>query len=259
MVALVTGGGRGIGQGVALRLAREGWSVAVTARSAEQLNGTVAAAEGKMTAIPADIADPASVHLLTRRVETELGPIDLLVNNAAAPGPLGPFWENDPGEWWRCQEVNVRGPMMCCHEIIPGMITRQRGRIVNVVSGAGCFAVPDMSAYVASKTALIRMSEQLALELRPHGVAVFPIRPGIVRTAMVEQARTRIPLVQKLLDEGREVTPDVVAELVLFLASGQADALSGRLISVDRDYRQMAHRAEEALREEVGLLRTKEL
>jgi NAD(P)-dependent dehydrogenase (short-subunit alcohol dehydrogenase family) len=116
-----------------------------------------------------------------------------------------------------------------------------------------------MSAYVVSKTALIRLSEQLALELQPHGVSVFPIRPGIVRTAMVEDARGRVPLIQKLLDEGREVTPDRVAELVLFLASGRADALSGRLFSVDEDVEEVLRRAGEVRESDFYTLRLRKL
>ena len=91
-----------------------------------------------------------------------------------------------------------------------------------------------MSAYVASKTALIRLSEQLAMEMKPHGISVFPIRPGVVRTAMVEEAREAVPLIQKILDEGQDVTADVVADLVLFLASGKADRLSGAPVQRQR-------------------------
>jgi NAD(P)-dependent dehydrogenase (short-subunit alcohol dehydrogenase family) len=259
MVALVTGGGRGIGQGIALRLAREGWAVAVTARSADQLEETVRRSEGRMIAVAADIGDPESVQRMTREVEEKLGRVTLLVNNAGTGGPFGPLWETDPVEWWRCQEVNVRGPMLCCRAVLPGMIANRNGRIVNVASGAGCQALPDMSAYVISKTALIRLSEQLALELQPHGVSVFPIRPGIVRTAMVEEARARVPLIQRLLDEGREVTPERVAELVVLLASGRADALSGRLFSVDEDVDEVLRREAEVRAGDLYTLRLRKL
>jgi NAD(P)-dependent dehydrogenase (short-subunit alcohol dehydrogenase family) len=127
MVALVTGGGRGIGQGVALRLAKQGWAVAVSARSADQLTETVGRSEGRMIAVVADVADPDSVKAMVREVEGTLGRITLLVNNAGAAGPLGPFWENDPEDWWRCQQVNLRGPMLCCREILPGMIAGKAG------------------------------------------------------------------------------------------------------------------------------------
>jgi NAD(P)-dependent dehydrogenase (short-subunit alcohol dehydrogenase family) len=257
MVALVTGGGRGIGQGVALRLAKEGWDVAITARSADQLAETIKLAGGRIVAVTADVSNRASVQGLVKQVERSLGPIGLLVNNAAIGGPFGPFWENNPQDWWRCQEVNLLGPMLCCWEVVPAMIAYKAGRIINVVSGAGCQAFPDMSAYVVSKTAIIRLSEQLALELKPHGVSVFPMMPGLVRTAMVEEARQRLPFVQKMLDDGREVTPDLVAGLVLTLASGRVDSLSGRLFSVGEDVGEIVRRADEVRANELRLLRVR--
>ena len=258
-VALVTGGGRGIGQGIAIGLVKAGMRVAVTARSADQLAETVDLAGGGTIAIAADVADPAAVRAMVREVEQRLGPVDLLVNNAGTSGPYGPLWESDPETWWRCQEVNLRGPYLCCREVLPGMIARRSGRIVNVASGAGIFAIPEMSAYVASKTALIRLSEQIALEAGPHGVKVFPIRPGVVRTAMVEEGRKKVAMIQKILDDGLDVTPQVVANLVLFLASGRADALSGRLFSVNDDIEGMVRRAEEVESGELYLLRSRRL
>ncbi|HYL38099.1 MAG TPA: SDR family oxidoreductase [Bryobacteraceae bacterium] len=259
MVALVTGGGRGIGRGIALGLAKAGWPVAVTARSADELDETVRLSAGRMIAAPADITDPAAVSSMIRRVEAELGPVELLVNNAGMGGPLGPFWESDPAEWWRNQEVNLRGPMLCCREILPGMIARKSGRIINVVSGAGCQAFPDLSAYVVSKTALVRFSEQLAAELAPHGVSVFPIRPGMVRTRMLEEARPRLAFIQQTLDRGLDVTPEVVSELVLKLASGSADTLSGRLFSVGEDVDDIVRHADEVRSGDLYLLRARTL
>jgi NAD(P)-dependent dehydrogenase (short-subunit alcohol dehydrogenase family) len=257
--ALVTGGGRGIGQGIALGLAKAGMQVAVTARSADQLAETVKLAGGNTIAVAADVADPAAVRSMVREVEERLGPVDLLVNNAGTGGPFGPMWENDPEAWWRCLEVNLRGPYLCCRQVLPGMIARKRGRIINVASGAGTYVIPGMSAYVAGKTALIRLSEQLAKEAGPHGIKVFPIRPGVVRTAMAEEGRKAIPHIQKMLDSGQDVTPQVVAELVLFLASGKADALSGRLFSVKEDLEEIVRRAEEVERGDLYLLRSRQL
>ena len=229
----------------------------MTARSADQLSETVQLAEGRVIAVPADVSNRTSVKALVRSVEFMLGPVSLLVNNAGTAGPLGPFWESNSEDWWRCQEMNLRGPMLCCRELLPGMIARQAGRIINVVSGAGCRAYPDMSAYVVSKTALVRLSKQLALELNPHGVSVFPIMPGLVRTVMSEEARHHLPFVQKLFDDGLEVTPDVVAKLVLTLASGAADSLSGRLFSVADNVEEIVSRAAEVHANELHLLRVR--
>jgi NAD(P)-dependent dehydrogenase (short-subunit alcohol dehydrogenase family) len=259
VIALVTGGGRGIGRAIALALAQVGWAVAVTARSADELDETVSLSPSPMLAVTADIADPADVHAMVQRVERDLGPIDLLVNNAGMPGPFGPFWETDPAEWWRNQEVNLRGPMLCCREIVPGMVARQAGRIINVASGAGCRPFPDLSAYVVSKCALIRFSEQLAFELAPHGVSVFPIQPGTVRTRMVDESRARLPFIQAILDGGQDVTPDVPANLVLKLASGCADSLSGRFFSVHENVDDVIRRAEEVRSRDLYALRLRTL
>jgi NAD(P)-dependent dehydrogenase (short-subunit alcohol dehydrogenase family) len=219
----------------------------------------VSLAGGNTIAVTADVSDPAAVRSMVREVEDRLGPVDLLVNNAGTAGPFGPLWESDPEAWWRCLEVNLRGPYLCCRQVLPGMIARKRGRIINVASGAGIYVIPDMSAYVASKTALVRLSEQLAREAGPHGVKVFPIRPGVVRTAMAEEGRQAIPMIQKMFDEGQDVTPQVVAEIVLFLASGKADALSGRLFSVNEDLEEIVRRAEEVKRGDLYLLRSRTL
>ena len=259
MVALVTGGGRGIGRAIALGLAGNGWKIAIAARSSDELDETAKLSGGRLLAVATDVADPAAVKALVQRVEQSLGPVTLLVNNAGMGTPLGPFWENDPKEWWRCQEVNLRGPMLLCREIVPGMIARRAGRIINVASGAGTQPFQDLSAYVVSKTALIRFSEQLALELKPHGVSVFPIRPGVVRTKMLEESRGRLPFIQQFLDRGVDVPPEVPARLVLKLASGCADSLSGRLFSIDDDIDEMIRRAEEVRASERYLLRMQKL
>ena len=245
MVALVTGAGRGIGRGIALGLANVGWSVGLTSRSQSELDETLKLANGRGIPVTADVADPLQVHAMVRCVESALGPVDLLVNNAGLGDPLGPFWETDPEDWWRNQEVNLRGPMLCCREIIPGMIARKSGRIVNIVSGAGCRPFPDLGAYVVSKTALIRFSEQLAMELAPHGVSVFPLHPGTVHTKMADEASARLPYIQAIFNRGLNVTPETAANFVLKLASGAADLLSGRLFSVTDDFDEIVRRSDE--------------
>jgi NAD(P)-dependent dehydrogenase (short-subunit alcohol dehydrogenase family) len=252
--ALVTGGGRGIGRAIALALARAGAAVAVLARSAEQLADVVAAitaSGGRAIALSADVTDRAAVEAAVAEAERRLGPPDLLVNNAGVGGPVGPLAESDPDAWWRCVEVNLRGPLLCCRAVLSGMLTRRRGRVVNVASGAGTRAIPNLSAYVTAKAALIRLTENLAAEVRESGVRVFAIQPGTVRTAMAEavldcaEGRRRLPWLVVLFERGQDVPPERAGELVVLLASGRADALSGRFLAVEWDMEGLVRRAEE--------------
>jgi NAD(P)-dependent dehydrogenase (short-subunit alcohol dehydrogenase family) len=240
----VTGGGRGIGRAIALELAAAGARVAVVARSRDQLDETVALIErsnGRAIAIPADVSDADSVARVVPEVERTFGPVDLLVNNAGVAGPFGPVAEIDLHDWWRCQEVNLRGPLLCAGALLPGMIARCRGRIVNIASGAGTQAIAHLSAYVVSKTALIRLTEILAAEVAAFGVKVFAIEPGTVRTAMAEQVlqsaagRKWLPWFLTIFEQAQDVPPENAARLVRLLASGRADLLSGRFFTVHDD------------------------
>ena len=252
-VAIVTGGGRGIGRSIALGLASAGASVGVVARSADQIAQVadeIAQARGRGVAVAADVSDSEAVGRMVREVEEVLGPIDLLVNNAGVAGPIGPIVGADLDEWWRCQEINLRGPLLCARAVLPGMVARRRGRVVNVASGAGTVAIPYLSAYVVSKTALIRLTEILAAEVAEHGVRAFAVEPGTVRTAMAESAleseegRRWMPWFRDIFDQGRDVPPEWAARLVTLLASGRLDALSGRFFTVADDVLGMAERAE---------------
>lgn len=243
-VAIVTGGGRGIGRSIAFALARSGAHVAVAARSRDQLDETVAAiveSGGRAMAVSADVSDGAAVRRLVQEVEEKSGGVDLLVNNAAMGEPFGPIATVDPETWWRCFEVNMRGPFLCTQAVLEGMLTRGRGRIIHVASGAGTFPIPNLSAYAISKTALIRFSETLALEVGPAGVQSFSMAPGTVRTAMAEsvlnhpRAEEWFPWFRKSIEGGRDVPPERGAQLVLKLASGRYDALSGRFLYIEDD------------------------
>ena len=264
-VAIVTGGGRGIGRAMALALARAGAAVAVVARTAEQLAETVALIEGaggRAIACPADVTDRVAIERVVAQVEEQLGPVDLLVNNAGAPTPPGPLWESDPDAWWRCVEVNLRGPHLCSRAVLPGMVARQRGRIVTTASGAGLRPWPCVAGYAISKCAAIRFNESLAAETAEHGICAFSIHPGFVHTAMVE-ACVESPEWEKWLDgffrkaveAGRDVPPERAANLVVWLASGGADALSGCYISVDDDVAEMVRRAQEIQQDDLYTLR----
>ena len=253
-VAIVTGAGRGLGRAIALALARAGARVGLVARFEEQLAETVVGvreAGGEALAVVTDVSDPAAVERMARQVERTLGPADLLVNNAGITGPLGPMWEADVGEWWHSVEVNLRGPYLCSRAFLPGMIERRRGRIINLSTSAATVAVPHMGAYVIAKTALIRFTENLAAELINSGVSVFAISPGTVRTAMTdgilesEAGKKWLPWFRKLFDRGRDVPAEKAAELVVQLAAGRADTLSGRFLDVSDDLGQLLGRLEE--------------
>jgi NAD(P)-dependent dehydrogenase (short-subunit alcohol dehydrogenase family) len=263
-VALVTGGSRGLGRAFAISLAEAGARVAVAARNADQLDETVnliLANGGEAVAVPADVTDKDAVAEMVRRVEDHLGPVNLLVNNAGAATPFGPTWDVDGDQWWRTVETNLRGPFLCSSAVMPAMVSRRDGRIINVCSGAGTVSVAFMSAYVTSKSALIRFTEVLADEARPDGVAVFAIQPGTVRTAMAEElirseAGARwIPSFKRIFDEGRDDTTRPGTELVLYLASGMADELSGHYFAAPGDPAGIVAHAEEIRAKQLHLLR----
>jgi NAD(P)-dependent dehydrogenase (short-subunit alcohol dehydrogenase family) len=229
--AVVTGAGRGLGRAFAQALAAEGATVALIARTQSELDETAASIGPAVRAFPADVTDAASVADAFHKI----GPVDLLVNNAGILGPIGPFAENDFDQWWRAMEVNVRGAMLCTHAVLPAMIERRSGRIINVVTGA--FSAPYLSAYLTSKTALLRATECLAAETRSHNLALISIAPGTIRTHMTEhslnspEGRRWIPWFQRIFDEGLDLPAERPAALVVALASGKYDALSGLYLS----------------------------
>lgn len=251
-VAIVTGGGRGLGQAIAQTLAEAGAVVAIAARSVTQLVETVALIEqqgGRALSFEVDVSDQETVQQMVAKVEQTLGAVDLLVNNAGVITPLGPIWEVDADEWWRCLDINLRGSFLCTRSVLPGMIARRQGRILNMASVAGRQAIPYGSAYVISKTALIRFTENIAVETQAYGISAFAIEPATVRTAMTEYLYSSeagqkwAPWFQQVFDEGLDVSVEHVTRLVLSLALGQADALSGCTISIADDLAELVKRA----------------
>jgi NAD(P)-dependent dehydrogenase (short-subunit alcohol dehydrogenase family) len=242
--------------------------VAVLARSPQELQQTVTLiqeAGGQAQAFVADVSEADAIGRAFRDVDRALGAVDLLVNNAAVLRPFGPLWENDAGEWWRGLEVNVRGPLLCMQAVLPQMIARRRGRIINIASGAGAMAAPYYSSYIVSKTALIRMTECLALETASYGLAVFAISPGTVRTAMSEDTLNSpdgqrwLPWYQRVFQEQVDVPAERPARLVLELASGKMDALSGHFLSVFDDLDLLLRHSAEIAEKELYTLRMPKL
>jgi NAD(P)-dependent dehydrogenase (short-subunit alcohol dehydrogenase family) len=258
-VAIVTGGGRGIGRLVAEALAGAGAAVAVTARSEDQLAETVACITsqgGTAIALAGDVSDPDYVTEAVRQVEMQLGPVDLLINNAGISGPIGPVWEVDAGEWWRTFGVNLQGVFLFAQAVLPGMVARRAGRIINVASNAGAFRWPLASAYAVSKAAVIKFTENVARETKNYGVKVFAIHPGLLPIGMTtaalegefpsESPAGRLSSwARQRIDEGHGATPESAVELVLLLSSGEADSLSGCYLTVHDDLRAMLTQVQE--------------
>jgi NAD(P)-dependent dehydrogenase (short-subunit alcohol dehydrogenase family) len=232
-VALVTGASTGIGRHLVEGLARRGMAVAGLARSAGRLEAAmaeVATATGARTlAVTADVTDRAAVEAAVARVEAELGPVDLLVNNAGLMDPAEvPVWQADPDDWWRVVESHVRGPLLLVHAVVPGMVERGRGRVVDLASGMSTRGGVLYSAYSVGKTAQMRLTEVLVASLEGTGVHAFDLAPGVVRTGMSTGMS---------LHEGRTdwTDPQAVVGLVAAIAAGELDAWSGRFMRAGVD------------------------
>lgn len=265
-VAIVTGGGRGLGRAFAQSLAAAGAKVAITARTTSQLDETVALIEeagGTVIAFTANVIDRTAMERVMTEVEEQLGPIDILVNNAGVITPLGNDWEVDPDEWWRTLEINVRGPFLCTQLLLPRMIARRKGRIINISSGAAHGFNPNVYpygiAYCTSKAALDRMTNLLAVSVKEYGISIFALAPG-GPTAMIEILATSpsVPeemnaLFREALAEGSGIEES--AQMLMFLVSGQADYLTGRHVSVADSMDDLLHRTEEILRDDLYTIR----
>jgi len=221
MRALVTGGGRGIGAGIARALAGDGWDVVVGARSRAQVETVAGEIGGEWVEV--DVADRASVE----RSVAEAGELDLLVANAGISEghERRPSWKIDPDDWWHVYEVNVLGVHLCCRAVIPGMLERGRGRIVITGSGAAYLPGGNSTAYPPSKAAACRYGEMLANELAGR-IPVFFFSPGLVQTELTAGA---------FPDDAPRTPPELAPELVRRLATGRYDALAGRYLHAEHD------------------------
>jgi 3-oxoacyl-[acyl-carrier protein] reductase len=242
-VALVTGGGRGIGASIARELAAAGMSVAVAGRTAEQVEAVAWELGG--LGLVGDVSQWTEVEAWVRRTETELGPVDLLVANAGVGNQEGPTWEVPVEAWWRIFEINLLGVHLSCRAVIPGMLDRGKGRIV--ITGSGAAYLPGISrtAYAASKAAVCRYGETLAAELAGR-IPVFFFSPGLVRTEMTEDFG----------DDAPWTPPELAPQLVRMLASGRADALAGRYLHAEHDdIEDLIRRADEVVENDLNAIR----
>jgi 3-oxoacyl-[acyl-carrier protein] reductase len=233
-VALVTGAGRGIGRELAITLAMQGWDVGLTARSADELAATadfVRNQGGREVAVVGDVSQPDHVDAVCSAVEEGLGPVTVLINNAAVTGEYAPIIASGPLDWWHVLEVNTRGPLMFCRRLVPAMVERGSGYVININSldcsrpGRG-----GSPAYSVSKAALRRLTELLAMELEGTGVTAVDLSPGLVRTAMGGSR----PDADQLPPEAW-LDPSVAVGKVMQILTGNYGALHGRFLHARDD------------------------
>lgn len=246
-VALVTGGGRGIGRAIALALAGAGARVAVSARSTGELDEVVQAiqaAGGQAHAVAVDLVPNAAARQLVEQVEAALGSIDILVNNAGIgsssnPQPVVDF---DDDFWELSLALNLTVPYRLCRAVLPGMLQRGKGRIINIASINGKIGSFHGAAYAASKHGLLGLTRTLALETAPEGITVNAICPGPVKTLMNDRriaydAQRKGMSVEELeatlTPIGGRLEPEEVAPLAVFLASDEARMITGQAYNVD--------------------------
>ncbi len=223
--ALVTGASRGIGRATALALAERGIAVALASRTPPGLvatENTIKEAGGKAFTIPADVSDALAVEELVEETERRLGPIDVLVNNAGTV-ERALVVETDEATWDHVLDTNLKGPFLCTRTVLPSMVERGRGRIVNVSSISGRLGTPQLAAYCASKWGLLGFSKATAEEVRRHNVQVFAVCPGSVNTDMLQKG---------LPGAKAQLEPEAVASVIAYLSTSAPAAMTGAAIDV---------------------------
>ena len=248
-LALITGGGRGIGRAIALAFAREGANIAVAARTLDQVNQVAAEIEqqyhSKALALVCDVSDPSSVQKMFAAVRENFdGDVDILVNNAGVAESA--TLANTTDELWHKHlNINLSGTFYCTRAALPAMLKNGWGRIVNIASIAGKTGAPYITAYAASKHGVMGLTRSLAVEVGASGVTVNAICPGYVETDMVSKALERIKTrtgrsedealdtLKKMSPQNRLVTSEEVAALALLLASDEGRGINGQGLNID--------------------------
>ncbi|SOZ38740.1 2-hydroxycyclohexanecarboxyl-CoA dehydrogenase [Cupriavidus neocaledonicus] len=238
---IVTGGGGGIGGATCLRFARAGAAVGVldlNPETGERVAAQIRDAGGRARAVRCDITDRASVDAAVTAVERELGPVDVLVNNAGWD-VFRPFLKTEPAQWERLIAINLTGALHLHHAVLPGMVARQRGRIVNIASDAARVGSSGEAVYAACKGGLVSFSKTIAREHARHGITVNVVCPGPTETALFEDYKQGAGNPDKLVEAftrsiplGRIGQPDDLPGAVLFFAGDDAAFITGQVLSV---------------------------
>jgi NAD(P)-dependent dehydrogenase (short-subunit alcohol dehydrogenase family) len=217
-VALITGGGRGLGRAIALAYAREGADVIVTARTAAEIAHVAAAVQGlggRALARSCDVGDAEAITGLAEEVVATFGRIDVLVNNAGILTPTAPLLDVPVADWDEVMRVNLRGPFLCCKAVVPHMMARRRGSVINVSSGLGRGSSPHYGPYAASKWGLEGLTKALAAEVQRAGVRVNSVSPGMLATQMTGFIGGK---------------PESVTPLFVYLASDASERVTGQAL-----------------------------
>lgn len=241
-VCVVTGAGRGIGRGIAREQARAGARVALLGRgpAVESVAAEIRGQGGEARAYRVDVLDTAGLASVAAAIGRDFGPIDLLTNNAASFVAIGPIWEVDPDAWWHDIELNIRGTFNCCRAVLPSMLQRRSGRIINLTGGGTGTSFPHGSGYGTSKAGVLRFTESVSDTLKGTGVRMFAMDPGLVRTAMTEfqmtdpAGRKYLGDIEQLFARGIDVPPTLAGRLTVEIGSGRFDRLAGRMLFAAR-------------------------
>jgi NAD(P)-dependent dehydrogenase (short-subunit alcohol dehydrogenase family) len=252
-VAIVTGGGRGIGRAIALRFAAEGAVLALGATGARPLDDTASEIRekgGRARTWITDVADEAAVGRLIAGAVAEFGGLDILVNNAGIAGPTAPIVQLERAEWDRTMAINVTGAFLCAKHAVPHLIARGGGRVINITSIAGRIGYALRSPYAVSKWGMIALTRSLALEVGEHGITVNAIAPGAVRGERVDAViRARAAALGRTAEEverdffvaptalRRMIEPEEIAATAVFLASDEAANITGETLGVTAGFR----------------------
>ncbi len=268
-IAVVTGASRGLGRSIAMHFARAGASVALGARSEGLLKRVETdlkrrvCANQRILAVPVDVSSETSIRHFVDVIRHAFGHIDILVNCAGVPGPRGPVDGVDWAEWKQAVEVNLLGLVFMTRCVLP-LMRRRRGKIINISGGGATKPLPHLSAYAATKAAVVRFTETLAEEVRDRMIDVNAVAPGVLATKMVEQFLEveqdvlGSAYVEEVRRQMRNPRPalDRAARLCLYLASSQADGITGKLISAVWDpWPELAKHRAELMRSDVYALR----
>jgi NAD(P)-dependent dehydrogenase (short-subunit alcohol dehydrogenase family) len=263
-VAVVTGASRGIGRATALALADAGCAVAAVARTPAGVEGTrelIESRGGRCVGVVADVTDTSAAHDVAAQIEEQVGPITVLVNNAGSLLAIGPVWDVSPEDWWADIRSSLGGAFVWCQEVVPLMMARGEGRIVNVTSYAACRPAPFQVAYACAKAALISLTEALAASLDESGLKAFAVAPGFTDTEMTRHLRESVEGKTWLpnVGAGRVSDAEDTAALIALLASGAADALNGRVLHTLDDVRDLLSRIDEIRRDDLYVPRLRRL